>query len=379
MNLRTTFRRAHCAALLLACAAGAYAAPPRATTILFIGNSFTYGDPAGGPPVVRDYQPHTVTDLNRTNIGGVPALFKAMTVQAGLDYEVSLETHPGVGVDWHYHNRLDTIARPFDIVLLQSYSTLDGARPGNPDVLVRYSGLLAQAFHARNPKVDVRLVATWSRADQTYRPEGAWYGKPIDRMALEVRAGYDAADAASSLISTVIPVGEAWNRAIASAVADANPYDGIDAGKINLWSPDAYHGSAHGYYLTALTIFGNVTGRDPRALGAGDKVARELGIDARTAAALQRVAAEQLAAGSGGGERARVAQHAPDRHQVDGGDHQLERGAADRAGNDVIGDPQQGPAQHRQAHAHAFEQEQGQGADTGRAKRQPVAGAGGEG
>jgi len=46
-----------------------------ATTILFVGNSFTYG--AGAPPV-QDFRPHTVTDLNGTNICGVPALFKAM-------------------------------------------------------------------------------------------------------------------------------------------------------------------------------------------------------------------------------------------------------------------------------------------------------------
>jgi len=305
MKMRTPFPRAHCAALLLAgCAAGTLAAPPQgpATTILFVGNSFTYGDPAGGPPLVRNYQPHTVTDLNGTNIGGVPALFKAMTVQAGLNYAVSLETNPGVGVDWHYRNRLDVIARPFDMVLLQSYSTLDGARPGNPEVLVRYSGLLAQAFHARNPKVDVRLVATWSRADQTYQAKGAWYGKPIAQMALDVRAGYDLADAASGVISAVIPVGQAWDRAIAAGVADGNPYDGIDAGKVNLWAPDAYHGSPYGYYLEALTIFGNVTGRDPRSLGPDDKVARDLGIEGATAAALQRIAAEQLAA-AGLGDR----------------------------------------------------------------------------
>jgi hypothetical protein len=51
----------------------------------------------------------------------------------------------------------------------------------------------------------------------------------------------------------------------------------------------------YGYYLEALTIFGNITGRDPRALGAGEYVAKELGIDAKTAVALQAVAAEQLA------------------------------------------------------------------------------------
>ena len=284
------------AALFASLAFGSLVSPAHATTILFVGNSFTYGDPAGAPPAVRNYKPGTVTDLNRTNIGGVPALFKAMTVQAGLDYEVSLETNPGVGVDWHYNNRYGTIVKPWDRVLLQSFSTLDASKPGNPDTLVRYSGLLAQAFHAQNPNVDVRLTATWSRADQTYRPNGAWYGQSIYQMALDVRKGYDAADAASNLISDVIPVGEAWNRAMAGGLADANPYDGIKAGQINLWAPDAYHGSTFGYYLEALTIFGNVTGLDPRSLGADDQVARELGIDARTAGALQQFAAAQLEA-----------------------------------------------------------------------------------
>lgn len=289
--------RTTCTAILAALALGSIAAPASATTLLFIGNSFTYGDPAGAPPDVLNYRPGTVTDLNGTRIGGVPALFKAMTVQAGLDYDVSLETNPGVGVDWHYNNRYSTIVKPFDMVLLQSFSTLDAARPGNPETLIRYSGLLAQAFHGQNPNVDVRLTATWSRADQTYRiPTSPWYGDSIYQMALDVRAGYDAADAASSLISGVIPVGEAWNRAIAGGVADANPYDGIGAGQVNLWAPDAYHGSNHGYYLEALTIFGNVTGLDPRSLGAGDLVARDLGIDAGIAIALQRFAADQLRA-----------------------------------------------------------------------------------
>jgi hypothetical protein len=282
-------------AILSILSLGAVAAPASsATTILFIGNSFTFGAPAGDAPLVLNYRPDTVTDLNGSHIGGVPALFKAFTLQAGLDYEVSLETSPGKGVDWHYENRLAAIAKPFDKVVLQSYSTLDGAHPGDPATLVKYSGLLARAFHDKNPKVDVRLAATWSRADQTYKQGGAWYGQPIQKMALDVRAGYDKADQASELIGGVIPVGQAWNRAVASGLADANPYDGIEAGKINLWAPDAYHGSVYGYYLEALTIFGNITGRDPRSLGAKDYVARDLGISAEHAVALQKVAAEQL-------------------------------------------------------------------------------------
>jgi hypothetical protein len=283
-------------AIIAAFALGGLALPASATTILFVGNSFTYGDPAGAqPPFVQTYRPGTVTDLNGSNIGGVPALFKAMTMQAGLSYDVSLETQPGSGLDFHYNNRFDTIVKPFDMVLLQSYSTLDSANPGNPDTLIRYSGLLANAFRDQNPDVDVRLTATWSRADLTYQNVNSpWYGESIYAMAQDVRAGYNAADAASDIISGVIPVGEAWNRAIAGGLADANPYDGIGAGQVNLWAPDSYHGSNYGYYLEALTIFGNVTGLDPRSLGGNDYVASDLGIDAATALALQAFAAAQL-------------------------------------------------------------------------------------
>jgi hypothetical protein len=279
------------AALLLACCA----LPASASSILFVGNSYTYGDPAGAAPLVKSYRPDLVTDLNGTGIGGVPALFKAMTMEAGLHYAVSLETVPGVGVDHHYANKYQLIVKPWDMVLLQSYSTLDAVRPGNPDTLVKYSGLLAQALHEQNPKVDIRLTATWSRADQAYSKQGPWYGQPIASMALDVRKGYNAAQAASPYIHAVIPVGEAWNRAIAAGLADANPYDGIGAGQVNLWAPDNYHASIYGYYLEALTIFGNVTGRDPRSLGINDAVARDLGISATIAGALQGFAAQQLA------------------------------------------------------------------------------------
>lgn len=278
------------AALLLACCA----LPASATSILFVGNSFTYGEPAGAAPLVKDYRPGSVTDLNGSGIGGVPALFKAMTERAGLHYEVSLETVGGVGVDHHFLKKYHTIVKPWDVVVLQSFSTLNAHDPGNPELLVKYSGLLAEALHEQNPKVDIRLTATWSRADQVYTRHGPWFGAPIDRMALDVRHGYNAAKAASPRIHAIIPVGETWNRAIAAGLADPNPYDGITPGQVNLWAPDNFHGSIYGYYLEALTIFGNVTGRDPRSLGADDNVAKDLGISVATAEALQAIAAQQL-------------------------------------------------------------------------------------
>lgn len=271
-------------------------APASGATILFVGNSFTYGDPAGGPPVVRNFRPGSVTDLNGTNIGGVPALFKGFADQAGLSYSVSLETAPGTGLDFHYNNRLNLIARPWDTVVLQSFSTLDAANPGNPAKLIQYSALLANALHAQNPNVDIYLNATWSRADQTYQPNGFWYGQDISAMQEDVQAGYEAADANSPWINDVVPVGAAWNRAMELGVADDNPYDGITPGMVNLWAPDSYHASPFGYYLEALMLFGQITGVDPRSLGAGDQVAAGIGISPTLAVALQQIAHDQIAA-----------------------------------------------------------------------------------
>jgi hypothetical protein len=112
-------------------------------------------------------------------------------------------------------------------------------------------------------------------------------------MARDIRAAYDRAAAGAS--ATVIPVGDAWNRAIATGVADANPYDGIDAGKLDLWTYDHYHASTHGYYLEALVIFGSVTGHDPRSLGELECSAYELGLSRNEARALQQIAFDELA------------------------------------------------------------------------------------
>jgi hypothetical protein len=264
-----------------------------ATNILFIGNSFTF---AAGTPIMN-YRSTTVTDLNHNNTGGVPALFKYFTAEAGLDYQVSLETNPGVGIDWHLNHALDKIGQQrWDTVVLQSYSTLDANHPGDPATLVRSVKRMASYLNEKNPKVDVRLMSTWSRADQTYEKTGHWYGKTIDAMASDVRAGYDKAAAGTALVKGVIPVGEAWGRAMRTGIADTNPYDGIDAGKVNLWGADNYHASIYGYYLEALTIFGSVTGRDPRSLSEKECAAADLGIAPAQAAALQQVAYDQLSA-----------------------------------------------------------------------------------
>lgn len=271
------------------------AGPPQ--TILFVGNSFTYG--ASSP--VWKYRADTVTDLNNGGVGGVPALFKAFTEQAGLNYTVSLETVGGQGLDYHLANRRELIDKPWDIVVMHGFSTLDRANPGNPALLVRTAAEAAEMFRARNPNVKVHLTATWARADLTY-PEGQpWSGRPISAMNQDIRRGYDAAAAGSPYIQTVIPVGDAWNRAFETGVADPNPYDGVAFGQLNLWTYDHYHGSTAGYYLEALMVFGCITGRDPTSLGRNERAAQELGLSPAQAAALQQVAKDELAAYRGKG------------------------------------------------------------------------------
>lgn len=270
----------------------AAAAPARPRTILFVGNSFTFG--ALSP--VKRYRANAVTDLNKLGFGGMPALFKTFTEEAKLNYAVSLETQGGQPLSFHWLERRALIDRAWDVVVLQEYSTLDPRRPGDTAAYRQYAPMLAAMFVQRNPKVDLLLLATWTRADLTYRSGSPWSGKPVGTMALDIRRAADAVRATTPAFRGVIPAGEAWNRAIADKVADANPYDGVAFGQVDLWAWDRYHASVHGYYLEALVAFGKVTGVDPTTLGPRERAADDLGIAPDVAVALQRIAKAELAA-----------------------------------------------------------------------------------
>ena len=286
---------AFAAALLLA------VAPAQARTILFIGNSFTFG----ANSAVHYYKADTVTDLNGPaasgkTVGGVPAIFKAFTREAGLDYTVSLETVGGKGLDYHVAEKRALIDKPWDEVVMHGYSTMDQAHPGNPALLISSTRQISDLLRVRNPNVTLHLLATWARADQVYpaNAPAVWKGKPVQQMGIDVMAGNVAA-AKGANIADVIPLGLAFNRAIDTGLAGADPYAGIPAGKINLWAWDSYHASAYGYYLEALMDFGRVTGRDPQSLGDNETVADDLGFSRPQTHALQQIAHDQLAAQGG--------------------------------------------------------------------------------
>lgn len=262
------------------------------TSLLFIGNSFTFGYGSAA----MHYRSESVTDLNNLGIGGVPALFKSFADQAGLDYDVYLETQPGAGLDYHLENKLSVIGRrPWDSAVMHGFSTLDSANPGDPETLVDTANRMAGFLADLNSEVEVFLTATWSRADLIYQADRPWTGTAIQQMALDVRAGYDKAAASSNAIKSVNAVGEAWTEAMELGLADPNPYDGIEAGKIDLWTWDHYHASSYGYYLEALVVFGNVTGLDPRSLGENECSGYELGMSRSEVQGLQQAAFNQLA------------------------------------------------------------------------------------
>ncbi len=272
---------------LMALAVGS-AEAQQARTILFIGNSFTFGSGSA----VHYWRANTVTDLNDEGTGGVPALFKSFADQTGLEYDVYLETRGGSAFDFHIREKLPEItSQAWDVVVARSYSTMDSENPNDPTALIATGRELSDVLHRRSPSVEFYVTATWSRPDLTYVEGTPWYGESIDQMGSDVDAGYDRLASEVEGVKAVNPVGEAFNRAMRTGVADPNPYDMID-----LWTFDHYHASTHGYYLEALVVFGNVTGVDPMALGGRECSGLGLGMSRGQAQALQQVAHDELVA-----------------------------------------------------------------------------------
>jgi hypothetical protein len=272
-----------------------------ATKILFIGNSFTYG----AHSAAKHYETDQVHDLNPPDelgrtIGGVPAIFKEFTKEAGLDYDVSLETVGGKGFDYHLAEKRAEIDQPWDVVVGQGYSTMDEVHPGDATLLINTTKQLAALLKARNPNVKFYLLATWSRADKVYPADAPapWKGTPIEQMGKDIEKGYEAAARNAGDVAGIIPLGLAWNWAIDQGLASANPYQDTGALKMNLWAYDSYHASSFGYYLEAAMDFGKVTAKDPMILApkGKDHVAEDLGISPIQQQSLLKLARDTLAA-----------------------------------------------------------------------------------
>lgn len=328
------------AALLLSMASGLALAQP--LQVLFVGNSFTYTR----PPALG-YNVENVVDLTYAYslatpgdgdpalpqpFGGIPGLIEQFATQAGLDYEVFHSLRGGATLRGHFLNtnpvgwdlRVNMTKRKWDVVVLQGNSTEAVERAGgNPPQFRAFVNKIEEYIHVgaahsfresqlypggsntrrdipANPNADpntkVYLYQTWTRPDLAYLPEGEYFGEPLETMAYEIRDSYALAAAQNPNIAGVIPSGEAFLRAVQEGVAFRNPY-APEGNLIDLWwHEDQFHPSKYGSYLSALVIFGQLSGVDPQSFGANEKAARDLGIEPQHAVRLQRVASQQLAA-----------------------------------------------------------------------------------
>ncbi len=407
------------AAAFPAAAAADTDALPAATKILFVGNSYTFGrvDP------VMSYNAAAVHDLtagfnalNATGTnsypigtvgfgtfeqhpwGGVPGIFKKMTDQAGLNYDVSLSTRNAASLRGQFLNpnnianwdlRGNVASQKWDTVVLQAQSDEPlpagkgkNAAPGSFSMYAtafeRYihtgnvgagtisgstitftesqlfgsqanctstgtltaTGLSATSCNITrtapvnanaNASAKIYVEQTWARPDMVeahkittpdltsptgspivdtssaggnatlYYTSGASTAANLAAMTADMHAAFYNLAAANSGITGVIPVGDAFQRAVDQGLvltggfyrADGTFVEPTD-GTINLWWLDRTHASMYGSYLSALTTFGRITGLDPRSLGGAETAGIELGLGSTAVQMLEEGAAQQL-------------------------------------------------------------------------------------
>ena len=361
---------------------GASALQAEPISVLFVGNSYTFGrvDP------VMSYNSANVRDLtaamaaaNATGSnafephpwGGVAGIFKQFTVQAGLDYDVALSTRNAASLRGHFLNtntagwdlRGNIASQTWSKVVLQEQS--DEALPkqpglaSNPAYFNTYVDLIEDFVHQgsalsyrerdliggtnaecaaitgastgtcgtlRNipanayasAATELYLYQTWARPNLVNAPfttvtdpvtgaisftdtPATSYYDSLGAMTDDLRDAYRLAATlagtdGSGGVTGIAPVGESFMRAINDGIATPDMYAanaGSD-GLIDLWFDDGTHASKYGSYLSALTLFGTLTGLNPALLGASEIAAADLGISAADAVRLQRIASEQL-------------------------------------------------------------------------------------
>ena len=165
---------------------------------------------------------------------------------------------------------------------------------------------------------DIYLQQTWARPNLINAPgattidpatgNATYSGVPapsyfntLEAMTTDMTTGVLAVanfadDDGTSGIKGIVPTGQAFLRAVQDGVATRDMYDSdaLSDGLIDLWFNDGTHASKYGSYLSALTLFGSITGLDPQSLGPNERAAFDLGISDREAYLLQQIAAASL-------------------------------------------------------------------------------------
>jgi hypothetical protein len=199
------------------------------------------------------------------------------------------------------NNTLRTIpANPHANPAAKVYLTQTWARP---DMVFPHLATVADANYPTVP--DGRPIVDTSNPafPQGFADTLYYEAEGLAAMTADLHASFQAKAAANPGYAGVVPAGDAFQRALDSGVAKASGFYnamGVYAEPVpgelpDLWWIDYLHASRHGSYLSALVLFGSVTGIDPWSLGANEQAAADLGIAPDVAVKLQRVASEQLA------------------------------------------------------------------------------------
>jgi hypothetical protein len=198
------------------------------------------------------------------------------------------------------NNTLRTIpANPNANPNAKVYLTQTWARP---DMVFAHLATVADANYPAVP--DGRpIVDTSNPAFPNGYPDTLYYEvEGLAAMTADLRTSFYGKVASNPGFAGVAPVGDAFQRALDLGVAkSAGFYDAsgvyaaaVPSDPMNLWWSDYLHASKYGSYLSALVLFGTVSGIDPWSFGAREKAAADLGISPGDAVKLQRVASEQL-------------------------------------------------------------------------------------
>lgn len=268
-------------------------APPagmRGGSVLFVGNSFTEGfeEPA------RSFNRASVIDKTDAATGGIAGIFKRLTDDAGMSFTVGVSAVGGTTLGWHASKRPADMSGRWDAVVAQDFSTLPLPREhgGNPAAFVDGARAVRDLVRAGNPEARAYLYQTWASPRGVGAQSYAAGVAGLREMQTDLSASYARAGA-QLRVDGVARVGDAFLRAVDDGLVDPTPADGIDKGKVSLWSSrDAHHAGVLGSYLAAAVLFATVTSSDARTLPTGSgSAAADLGITPDQARALHAVAA----------------------------------------------------------------------------------------
>ena len=211
-------------AITLPLAAAAAPGPRPAIRVLFIGNSYTYGN----------NMPLVLEKLARSVAGG-PLIETAMVARGGA----SLQSHIDSGKAYEALRRAK-----WDFVVLQEQSTLGRGRVVNGIPQIANPKWFHQA--ARRLDAEIRKSGAKTLFFLTWAREQA----PDAQARLNEAYGKIARELNSGLVAA----GIAWQR-----VRKEMPH-------IRLYRPDRAHPNGPGTYLAACAFYAAITGRSPEGL-----------------------------------------------------------------------------------------------------------------